>query len=147
MDLVIVAGAGASPEEIPGWADSVLQLGLAFGVVGSFCDVDRLRFQPARTGSSLLGVHMQLLSGVDQSRRYLLIKRCFDFTVAALALLVLSPFLLTIPLLVKVTSPHGPIFYPWAVLGRIAGLFWATSFARWFPMPMRLKNRSSRSMR
>jgi len=40
----------------------------------------------------------------------LLLKRAFDFTMALVALVVLSPLLLVLALLVKLTS-HGPILF------------------------------------
>ena len=45
------------------------------------------------------------------------IKRSFDFAVALAALLVVSPILLTLALIIKVTSP-GPIFYRGVRIGR-----------------------------
>lgn len=41
----------------------------------------------------------------------LALKRALDITVSTIALIVLSPFLLFIAFLVKVTSPEGPVFY------------------------------------
>ncbi len=38
------------------------------------------------------------------------IKRCFDFVVSLIALIVLSPVLLTVALIIKISSP-GPILY------------------------------------
>ena len=48
---------------------------------------------------------------------YRVVKRCVDIVVTSLGLLILSPFLLIVGLLVKLTSP-GPVFYAWNVIGR-----------------------------
>ena len=61
---------------------------------------------------------MLVLRGVRQSRGYLLLKRVFDFTVAAILLALFAPALLLIAAMVKAASPKDPIFYPWAVLGK-----------------------------
>lgn len=51
-----------------------------------------------------------------------LAKRCFDFAVAALAIVFLSPALLTIALLIKIFDP-GPVFYGHRRLGRQGAAF------------------------
>ena len=56
-------------------------------------------------------------SSTANDSAYRAIKRLFDLSIAGLALLILSPFLLIVALLVKLTS-SGPIFYPWHVVGR-----------------------------
>ena len=53
---------------------------------------------------------------------YRVIKRCLDLAVAGLGLLILSPLLLIVGLLVRLTSP-GSVFYPWNVIGRGGRLF------------------------
>jgi lipopolysaccharide/colanic/teichoic acid biosynthesis glycosyltransferase len=47
---------------------------------------------------------------------YIKAKRVFDCLVAATLFLLLSPLMLTIAALVKLTSP-GPAFFPWQVVG------------------------------
>lgn len=48
---------------------------------------------------------------------YRVVKRALDVVVAGLGLLMLSPLLLIVGLLVKLTSP-GPALYAWDVIGR-----------------------------
>ncbi len=48
---------------------------------------------------------------------YRVVKRALDVVVAGFGLLMLSPFLLIVGLLVKLTSP-GPVLYRWDVIGR-----------------------------
>jgi lipopolysaccharide/colanic/teichoic acid biosynthesis glycosyltransferase len=49
--------------------------------------------------------------------RYRVIKRAIDILCASFFLVALSPLILTIGLLVKLSSP-GPVFYHWNVVGR-----------------------------
>jgi hypothetical protein len=56
-------------------------------------------------------------SPVVQCFAYRTIKRVLDIAITGLGLIVLSPLLLLIGLLVKLTSP-GPLLYAWDVIGR-----------------------------
>lgn len=47
----------------------------------------------------------------------LFIKRLFDILVSATLLALLSPLFLLIAILIKVTTPRLPVFYPWRVIG------------------------------
>ena len=49
--------------------------------------------------------------------QYRVIKRALDILCSSFFFIVLSPLILLIGLMVKLTSP-GPIFYPWNVVGR-----------------------------
>jgi exopolysaccharide biosynthesis polyprenyl glycosylphosphotransferase len=57
----------------------------------------------------------------------LTLKRAMDIVVSAVALVVLSPFLLLVALLVKLDSP-GPVFYPQERMGLDAKPFWCLKF-------------------
>jgi len=46
----------------------------------------------------------------------LLVKLVFDFVVATTLLIILSPLILVITILIKISSP-GPVFYAWKVIG------------------------------
>lgn len=48
----------------------------------------------------------------------LFIKRLFDIVVASILLVVLSPLFLLTAILIKITTPHLPVFYPWHVVGQ-----------------------------
>ncbi|MDZ4199893.1 MAG: sugar transferase, partial [Kiritimatiellia bacterium] len=50
------------------------------------------------------------MSGVPRNPFYMIYKRTFDVIAASLALLILSPLLLVVIALVRITSP-GPVFY------------------------------------
>jgi lipopolysaccharide/colanic/teichoic acid biosynthesis glycosyltransferase len=71
---------------------------------------------PGRFGRRALdaGPRLSLSAGEDDSgpqhRAYLPVKRTLDFIVALLGLLLLSPLLVVVALLIKLTSP-GPMFY------------------------------------
>lgn len=56
------------------------------------------------------------VSPLCHSFRYAVVKRAFDVAVSAGLLVVLSPLLLAIALLIKLTSP-GPVLYDWRVVG------------------------------
>ena len=60
---------------------------------------------------------INLKSSVASHFAYRIIKRSLDLVGAGFILLILSPVLLIVALLVKLTSP-GPVFYPWNVVGR-----------------------------
>ena len=57
----------------------------------------------------------------------LTLKRAMDIVVSAVALVILSPFLLLVALLVKLDSP-GPVFYPQERMGLDAKPFWCLKF-------------------
>jgi len=59
-------------------------------------------------------------------------KRAFDLVVSALALVILSPLLLSIAILVKLSSP-GPIFYKQNRVGRYARIFRILKFRSMTP--------------
>jgi lipopolysaccharide/colanic/teichoic acid biosynthesis glycosyltransferase len=60
------------------------------------------------------------ISTYDQTAErwtYKYLKRVLDFLLSLLLLVVLSPFLIVIAAIVKLTSP-GPAFYPWHIVGQ-----------------------------
>jgi exopolysaccharide biosynthesis polyprenyl glycosylphosphotransferase len=77
-----------------------------FEAVGSAYELDEVE------GTMLLGVHRHGLS-----RSSALIKRCFDLTGAALALLVLAPLLALIAIAIRLDS-RGPVFFRQRRVGR-----------------------------
>ena len=60
---------------------------------------------------------MLVLSSVPQRTSYFLLKRVLDVIFSAVLLLLLGPLFLLLALLIKLTSPDGPVFYRWHVLG------------------------------
>lgn len=66
------------------------------------------------------------------------VKRALDIVVSLVLLVVLSPLLVTIAVLVRLTS-EGPIFYPWKVLGYRARPFQGYKFRTMVPNADELK--------
>jgi exopolysaccharide biosynthesis polyprenyl glycosylphosphotransferase len=60
----------------------------------------------------------------------LFIKRLFDIVVSGFLLVVLSPLFALVAAIIKITTPHLPVFYPWKVVGyngaRISGYTFTT---------------------
>ena len=79
------------------------------------------------------------LSTIRRDRSYLAFKRILDIWVSALSLVVLTPLLTLLAILVKVTSPRGPVFYPWKVLGRNGRSFVGYKFRTMVPNADQLK--------
>jgi exopolysaccharide biosynthesis polyprenyl glycosylphosphotransferase len=88
---------------------------------------------------SLLGRPAVILSNVRRSIAYLTIKRLLDVAISAILLAVLSPLLVMIAVLVKVTSPGGPVLYAWKVLGRNRRPFVGYKFRTMVPNADELK--------
>ena len=65
----------------------------------------------------------------------LFVKRVFDFVVALLMLVVISPILLILSILIKIDS-EGPVFY--RQLQQEVELLESLSSGRWFKMQIRL---------
>jgi len=117
-DVVLFASA---PEKMPNavrTVASILELGLAVGVLPEFYSPDLIGDGVDVTVTQeIAGLPIIQFRTVPQDASYLFFKRLVDIAVAAAALLLLFPVFLIIGALVKVTS-KGPIFYPWKVLGR-----------------------------
>ena len=47
----------------------------------------------------------------------LFVKRFIDIVVSASLLVLLAPLLILIAIVIKITTPHLPVFYPWRVVG------------------------------
>jgi lipopolysaccharide/colanic/teichoic acid biosynthesis glycosyltransferase len=65
-------------------------------------------------------------------------KRALDILVAAMLLVLLSPFLAVLALLVRLTSP-GPVFYKWRVVGKGGRPFTGYKFRSMFANADQLK--------
>lgn len=88
---------------------------------------------------TLLGADATLLSTVPQRRGYLFLKRLTDVLVSMIALALLSPVFLIVALAIKLSSPKGPIFYRWRVLGKNAKPFVGYKFRTMVPEADKLK--------
>lgn len=72
-------------------------------------DLYRPKFAKMRL-SDLAGIPLLIYQTSMAEEWQLFIKRCIDLSVSFISLLLLSPFLITIVILVKITS-RGPVFY------------------------------------
>jgi lipopolysaccharide/colanic/teichoic acid biosynthesis glycosyltransferase len=88
---------------------------------------------------ALFGVDTTLLSTVPQRRGYLALKRVTDCAIAATALVLLAPVFFLIALAIKLSSPKGPIFYRWRVLGKNGKPFVGYKFRTMVPNADKLK--------
>jgi exopolysaccharide biosynthesis polyprenyl glycosylphosphotransferase len=73
-------------------------------------------------GVPTINFHPPIITGFD-----FVLKQCFDFTVSAISLILLSPILLLIAILIRLDSP-GPIFYKQERVGLHGRLFKAWKF-------------------
>ncbi len=74
------------------------------------------------SGIPLIGVREPVIEGVDW-----VVKRTFDLTISALALLFLWPWMLLVALLIKLDS-EGPIIFKQQRVGENGRLFWMYKF-------------------
>jgi lipopolysaccharide/colanic/teichoic acid biosynthesis glycosyltransferase len=97
-------------------ADSVLELGLSVAVLPS------VKIAPSahevRRSDAFAGLPMTLVETIVQPPAYLFAKRLLDIVLSSIGLVLISPLLLVVALLIKITSPDGPVFYPWRVMGK-----------------------------
>ena len=99
--------------------DAALELGLRVAVLPDLY-LHRLGFDIAQRNISLdssLRHPMLVFSSVPQRSSYLFFKRAMDIFLSATLLILLSPLFLLLAVLIKLTSPDGPAFYCWHVLG------------------------------
>ena len=92
-----------------------------------FPDVFQLVSSPAAIsdlhGMPLVSIHDAALRGWR-----LAVKRVVDIVVSAVLLVLLSPLLLLVGLLIKLTSPQGPVFYVQERVGLDGKSFWVIKF-------------------
>ncbi len=112
-ECVFVAASALSSAEIAHVAKAVRLEGVEVRVTATLPEMlaSRLSVQPIG-GMMALSLKPVRLSGTQAA-----VKRAFDLTVSSIALLVLSPLLLTIALAVRITS-SGPICYRQARVGQ-----------------------------
>ena len=80
-----------------------------------------------------------ILSNVPGDSAYLVLKRVLDIVISGILLILLSPLFLLTAALIKITSPDGPVFYPWRVLGRNRKPFVGYKFRTMVPNAEQLK--------
>ena len=113
VDHVVLAFSAAPDEELVNMVRRCEQLGLEVLLVPRLFDSlnHRASYEP------LGGLPLQRLRSVSPRGWQFAVKHCLDRVGAGLALLVLSPLLLTIAAIVKFTSP-GPVLYRQERVGR-----------------------------
>ena len=104
LDQVILLNGSVSGQELETCHQVLSRMGVTVGYAVDVAEPVRLNF------TTQYGLPMVEMVPMRFTRSQEAVKRVFDVTVAGLALLVLSPLLLVIATLVKLTS-EGPIFY------------------------------------
>jgi exopolysaccharide biosynthesis polyprenyl glycosylphosphotransferase len=106
IDLVFVAAPDMSQDDILGLMDSCRECNASFRIVPSMLEIMTSRV----TGDQLDGIPLlQFRHGLDVDAAKATSKRALDIVVAGLGMIVISPVLLLIAVLVKLSSP-GPVF-------------------------------------
>ena len=119
VDMVVFAMPLERLPQARSLIDSALELGLRIVLLPDLY-VHRLGFalnQPNVALDLSLPHPMVVLSTVPRPSSYLFLKRLMDILISAALLLLLSPLFLLLATLIKLTSPAGPVFYRWRVLG------------------------------
>jgi exopolysaccharide biosynthesis polyprenyl glycosylphosphotransferase len=106
IDLVFVAAPDMSQDEILGLMDSCRECNADFRIVPSMLEIMTSRV----SGDQLDGIPLlQFRHGLDVDAAKATSKRALDIAIAGLGMILISPVLLLIALLVKLSSP-GPVF-------------------------------------
>jgi len=113
IDRVLLISGDLNHNQLTGAMNACLRHRVHWGVVPDLYDllVDRLNVE------EISGVPVMGPAGTNLVGMNLAIKRAVDFVVAALLLLVLSPVMLLVTLLVKLTS-RGPVLFVQKRVGR-----------------------------
>ncbi|MSQ10802.1 MAG: undecaprenyl-phosphate glucose phosphotransferase [Dehalococcoidia bacterium] len=124
IDEVILADPALTHQRILALVQQLDSPGISIKV---FPDV----FQLMSTQVTISDLHgLPLMSVRDASLRgwRFAVKRVVDVVVSAVALVLLSPILLFIALLIKLTSPDGPVFYVQERVGLNGKSIWVLKF-------------------
>jgi len=140
VDTVFVA-SNLSPALSKELLQPALEIGLSVAIPKdvSVCIDPAVKKKIFTRRTSLLGMDTTLLSTVPQRRGYLALKRITDCAIAAIALLLLAPIFLLVAVAIKLSSPKGPIFYRWRVLGKNGKPFVGYKFRTMVPDADKLK--------
>jgi len=141
VDLVVFAMPLERVPEARSVMDAALELGLRVAVLPDLY-VQRLGYaldQLHVALDTLFSRPVVALSSVPRRSTYLVLKRAIDMVVSATLLVLLTPLFGLIALLIKLTSPDGPIFYRWRVLGVNKKPFVSYKFRTMVPNAEQLK--------
>jgi len=107
IDQVFVAVPGATNDEILHLIKTCDDLQAEFKLVPDLLEVMSTRAAvDAIDGLPLIGIRRSRLRGPAA-----VLKRAIDILVSAVALIIASPFMLVIAILIKLTSPDGPVLF------------------------------------
>jgi exopolysaccharide biosynthesis polyprenyl glycosylphosphotransferase len=107
IDQVFVAVPGATNDEILHLIKTCDDLQAEFKLVPDLLEVMSTRAAvDAIDGLPLIGIRRSRLRGPTA-----VLKRAIDILVSAVALVIASPFMLVIAILIKLTSPGGPVLF------------------------------------
>jgi exopolysaccharide biosynthesis polyprenyl glycosylphosphotransferase len=148
IDVVIFATPFDTVPKAAELATSVLELGLQVGFAPEFCLPGALSSSGGEFSLRLFpDIPIATLSTVPFKPIYLLFKRFLDIAVSASALLLLSPLMLAISLLIKLTSPRGPVFHRLDHVGmngrRMVGYKFRTMIPNAHSLKQQLMNRNN----
>lgn len=141
VDLIAFALPLELVPNAKGMIDAAVELGVPVAVISDCLE----QWSSHELGTkdafleSLLGHPTVILSNLPRNVTYLAVKRLLDLIISAGMLVLLSPLFLVIAILVKLTSPCGPVFYPWKVLGRNGRPFVGYKFRTMVPNADELK--------
>ena len=119
VDMVVFAMPLDLVPEARSRLDVALELGLRVAVLPEFY-IQRLGYtweQPQVTMDWSFGYPVVALSSVLRRTAYLVCKRVMDVVISATLLVLLAPLFALLAVVIKLTSPDGPVFYRWKVLG------------------------------
>jgi exopolysaccharide biosynthesis polyprenyl glycosylphosphotransferase len=129
IDQVFLAVPGATNEELLHLIKTCDDLRAEFKLVPDLLEVMSTRAAvDAIDGLPLIGIRRSRLRGPAA-----LLKRAIDIIVSAAVLLITSPLLLLIALLIKLTSPGGPIFFRQSRVGQHDSRFTVYKFRSMVP--------------
>jgi exopolysaccharide biosynthesis polyprenyl glycosylphosphotransferase len=107
VDQVFLAVANATSEQLVHLINTCDDLRVEFKLVPDLLEVMSSRAAAdAIDGLPLIGVRHSRLRGAAA-----VLKRAIDVVASAVVLVILSPLMLVIALLIKLTSPKGPVFF------------------------------------
>ena len=129
VDQVFLALASGSRTELMKLIKLCEDQNLEFKIVPDLLDVMSTRVDVnAIDGVPLVGIRRNRLRGINAA-----LKRAIDVAVSAVLLVVLSPILLIIAVLIKVTSPRGPIIFRQERIGMYRRPFMVMKFRTMIP--------------
>ena len=141
VDIVVFAMPLDRVPQVKSLIDAAMELGLRVAVLPDFY-VQRLGYrlgEPDASIASFCGYPVAALSNVPRENTYLLLKRAMDVVVSAVLLVALAPVFGLLALLVKLSSPGGPVFFCWRVLGVNKKPFVSYKFRTMVPNAEQLK--------